>query len=75
MVKNLDDGYEGLMLRAPDGPYKFGRSTVKENTLLKVKNFLDDEAEVIGFKEQTTNTNVNLIKNNTWSKLGFSSYY
>ena len=58
MVKNLDDGYEGLMLRAPDGPYKFGRSTVKENTLLKVKNFLDDEAEVIGFKEQTTNTNV-----------------
>jgi DNA ligase-1 len=26
----LDRGYEGVMLRDPDGPYKFGRSTMRE---------------------------------------------
>ena len=30
---------------------------VKENTLLKVKNFLGNEVEIIGFKEKLTNTN------------------
>ena len=25
MVKNSDDGYEGLMLRALNGPFKMGR--------------------------------------------------
>lgn len=50
-------GYEGVMLRQPDGRYKPGRSTVIENLLLKVKGFLDFEAEVIGFIEQMHNTN------------------
>ena len=49
MIKNLNAGYEGLMLRDPNGIYKFGRSSVKENILLKVKEFMDDEAEIIAF--------------------------
>lgn len=51
-------GYEGVMLRHPDSPYKFGRSTVKENYLLKLKRFADGEAEIIGFVEQMKNNNV-----------------
>lgn len=56
----LDKGYEGLMLRAFMGPssfYKYGRSTAKACTLLKLKRFSDAEAEVIGFEEEMENTN------------------
>lgn len=53
----IAEGFEGVMLRHPDSPYKFGRSTVKENYLLKVKRFEDAEAEVTGFVEQMLNTN------------------
>jgi DNA ligase-1 len=53
----LDAGFEGVMLRDPKGGYKFGRSTVKENTLLKVKRFLDDEAELIDVLEKQHNQN------------------
>lgn len=53
----LEQGYEGIMLRNPKSPYKFGRSTLKEQGLMKLKRFADDEAEVIGFVEQMTNTN------------------
>lgn len=51
-------GYEGLVLRAPEGHYKFGRSTAKEGLLLKLKRFADDEATVVGFEEEMENTNV-----------------
>lgn len=50
-------GYEGVMLRSPMSPYKYGRATVKENYLLKLKRFADGEAEIIGFTEQMENTN------------------
>lgn len=53
----LADGYEGLMLRDPQGAYKFGRSTTKEGGLLKLKRFEDMEAEIIGFKELQHNEN------------------
>lgn len=53
-----DHGWEGIMLRAPRGPYKFGRSTVKERILLKVKRFEDDEAVVISCIEQMENQNL-----------------
>ena len=51
------EGYEGIILRSPDAPYKFGRSTVKEGYLLKVKRFEDSEAEIIGFEEEMFNGN------------------
>jgi DNA ligase-1 len=51
----LEQGYEGGMLRK--SVYKFGRSTPKEGTLLKVKNFVDDEATIIGMVEEMHNGN------------------
>ena len=53
----LRDGYEGLILRSPTAPYKMGRSTVNEGYLLKLKRFVDDEAEIIGFEERMHNGN------------------
>lgn len=51
------DGYEGLMARHPDGKYKFGRSTVNEQILLKLKRFDDCEVLVIGYTERLSNQN------------------
>lgn len=56
-VAILDKGYEGVMLRDPQSPYKFGRSTAKEGYLLKLKRFADSEAEIIGFEELMHNQN------------------
>lgn len=53
----LQQGFEGVMLRHPDGPYKFGRSTFNQHWLLKLKRFQDAEATIIGFEEKLTNTN------------------
>lgn len=53
----LEQGYEGVMLRHPESPYKFGRASVTENYLLKLKRFADAEAEIIGVVEQQHNTN------------------
>lgn len=53
----LEADHEGVMVRDPYGSYKFGRSTVKENTLLKVKRFLDDEAILIDVLEKQHNMN------------------
>ena len=56
-------GYEGVMIRSIDGRYKFGRSTVNEGILLKLKRFVDEEAIVIGFEEKLHNANVSTIDN------------
>lgn len=53
----LEEGYEGLILRDPNAPYKNGRSTVNEGYLLKLKRFRDDEAVIIGFEERMHNGN------------------
>lgn len=53
----LDNGYEGLILRDSEAPYKLGRSTANEGYLLKLKRFQDAEAEVIGFEERMHNGN------------------
>ena len=53
----LAEGYEGVMLRAPDAPYKHGRSTTREGYLLKLKNYETDEAVVIGVVEALRNDN------------------
>lgn len=52
----LADGAEGVILRDPAGKYKFGRSG-KAGPLLKVKRFIDFEAEVIGVYEEMHNAN------------------
>lgn len=56
----LNLGYEGLMLRKRRGSkshYKFGRSTAKEGTLLKLKRLVDFEAKIIGYEEELANNN------------------
>lgn len=53
----LAKGYEGIMLRNRDGIYKFGTSTMREQYLLKLKRFDDDEAVIVGYKERMHNTN------------------
>lgn len=53
----LEQGYEGVMLRSGVAAYKFNRSTLKQQILIKLKRFVDDEARVIDFEEKLTNTN------------------
>ena len=53
----LSQGYEGTIIRDPEGMYKNGRSTVKEGGLLRIKRFVESEAIVIGIVEGETNLN------------------
>jgi DNA ligase 1 len=53
----LRDGYEGVVLRAPEGVYKHGRSTLREQYMLKLKRFTDAEATCVGFEELMHNAN------------------
>lgn len=55
--KALADGFEGIIIRSLEGPYKCLRSTNKEGYLLKLKRFSDSEAEIIGFEELEHNLN------------------
>ena len=54
----LAQGYEGVMLRGPNSPYKHGTSTVNENYLLKLKRFMDAEADIVDYVEFAHNENV-----------------
>lgn len=60
-VEYLKAGYEGLIWRDPDAPYKFGKSTAKQAWMGKMKRFTDDEAEIIGFVEEMFNGNAATI--------------
>jgi len=57
-LNSLLQGYEGVMIRQPDGPYKFGRSTERAGTLVKLKQYADDEAVVTGVEYLQRNNNV-----------------
>lgn len=61
LQQHLEDerikGGEGLICRNPEGKYKYGRSTPKEQLSVKLKFFEQDEFEVIGFEERMHNTN------------------
>lgn len=53
----LAGGYEGIILRSGDGPYKQGRSTWKEGYMLKMKRFEDCEGIIISVEEKMHNDN------------------
>lgn len=55
--QQLDLGYEGVMLRSPDGLYKNGRATANGGELLKLKRFEDSEAEIVSAHEEMHNGN------------------
>ncbi len=56
-------GWEGLILRYPNGPYKEGRSTLNQEWMLKVKPVNDTEATVYGKTELLHNENMPEINN------------
>ena len=53
----LARGFEGVILRSPGGTYKEGRSTLKEQGMLKLKRFSDSEAAVLDIVEEMHNAN------------------
>lgn len=53
----LDEGYEGAMVRNPDKFYKFGRSTTREQGLLKMKRYIQEEAVVLSAEPLYHNAN------------------
>lgn len=55
--KFLEEGYEGMILRSPDGRYKYGRCTAKERTQVKLKPEEDFDAEVLDLYEAMHNGN------------------
>lgn len=60
----LDQGFEGLILRDPVSPYKFGRSTLKEEFMLKIKPFDSFDTKIIGVVQSTeVNADVEKTKN------------
>lgn len=64
----LEHGWEGGILRHPNTPYKYNRSTPREGALLKLKRFEDAEAIVVGYEPWYHNAN-----EATESPLGFTA--
>ncbi len=60
----LELGYEGIIIRDPNKPYKRGRSTAKECGLLRGKRFIDSEMLVRGLVEGETNLNEAQVNEN-----------
>ena len=48
---------EGICFRTPDSPYKQGRSTLREQYLVKLARYVRTECTIIGFVEQMFNGN------------------
>lgn len=57
----IAQGYEGSIIRDPEGMYKNGRSTPTEGGLLRIKDFVEEEAIVIRLEEGQQNTNEAVI--------------
>lgn len=68
----LNSGYEGVMIRSIHGLYKHGRSTMKEQGMMKLKRFEDSEATILEVIEEMENTNV--AKKNELGRTSRSSH-
>ena len=55
--KQLDLGYEGVIMRNPLGRYKWNRGTFKEGLIYKLKRFQDDEGLIVDLEEGMKNEN------------------
>lgn len=64
-------GYEGLMLRIAGGRYKYNRSTLREGLLLKLKRFVDAEAEIIGWEPLMSNNNIPYLDERGYQKRSY----
>ena len=50
-------GYEGVVVRSPNSPYKHGRSTWKQSWMLKAKPYTYEEGMIISLNERMVNYN------------------
>jgi len=57
----LDKGLEGVILRHPQGRYKYGRSTLKEAYSIKMKGLEDMEGTIVGFTQRRVNLSPSFI--------------
>jgi len=55
--ETLAAGYEGVVIRDPDSPYKHGRSTRKQEWMLKIKEYTYEEALLVRLNERMENQN------------------
>lgn len=53
----LEAGFEGVIIRDPNGMHKSGRATLKGGTYLRIKRFVDFEGIIESFEEAMENTN------------------
>lgn len=53
----LSYGYEGVIVRRPDTPYKFNRATNREGYLMKIKRYREAEAIITGVNQKFHNAN------------------
>lgn len=53
----LEDGYEGLVLRDSQGPYKYGRATQREGWIMRLTQVHTDEARILAMIELQRNDN------------------
>jgi DNA ligase-1 len=53
----LAEGYEGVILRSPSALPKNGRTTVRENSYLRIKRFTQEDAIVLSLTEAMENNN------------------
>lgn len=67
-IKYLELGYEGLILRDPNGLYKNGRTTAKEANYLRLKPFKDAEILITHITEGRTNENEATLSPNGYSE-------
>lgn len=55
--KCLNEGYEGVIGRDPEGLHKSGRATTKVGAYWRIKRFVDFEGEILELLEAMENTN------------------
>lgn len=70
--QQLAIGYEGVIIRSLQGKYKFGRSTLKEGDMVKMKRFTDAEAIIINWDSLARNENEAFVDNLGLQKRGYS---
>jgi len=56
-LRHVQAGYEGSIVRDPDQPHKFGRTTPSGGQLWLIKYFIDSEGVCIGMESAKENTN------------------
>ncbi len=71
LERALNAGFEGLIARSPDSPYKFGRGTLNEGYIYKFKEWVTEDAVIVGFVQGTQMKESVRTGDRTRDKLGY----